>query len=138
MEITGQEKGLPVIRQKPGPSNALGKVKFLFPNRFNIYFHDTPARDLFEKHERAFSHGCIRLQKPLELAELLLENLPQWDEKTIRKAMNNDKEKWVTLEKAVPVYITYFTSWVDDDGVLHFAKDIYGHDKEMALHLFNE
>jgi murein L,D-transpeptidase YcbB/YkuD len=138
MEITGHTNGLPVIRQKPGNANALGKVKFLFPNRFNIYFHDTPARDLFERHERAFSHGCIRLQKPFELAKLLLTPSSQWNDKTIREAMNRRTEKWVTLQKSIPVYIVYFTSWVDENGVLHFAKDIYGHDKEMAGHLFKE
>lgn len=138
MEITGYSRGLPVIRQKPGTGNALGKVKFLFPNRYNIYLHDTPQRDLFEKDRRAFSHGCIRLQQPFELASLLLDGVPGWNDKKIRNAMNGSKEEWVTLERPVPIYIVYLTSWVDDDGLVHFAKDIYGHDEEMAGHLFTE
>ncbi|HVV06789.1 MAG TPA: L,D-transpeptidase family protein [Puia sp.] len=136
MEITGHSNGLPLIRQKPGSDNALGKVKFLFPNRFNIYFHDTPARHLFDKHQRAFSHGCIRLQNPFGLAKLLLTGVPGWNDKEILQAMNRSRETWVTLEKPVPVYIVYFTSWVDKEGLLHFAKDIYGHDRVMATHLF--
>jgi murein L,D-transpeptidase YcbB/YkuD len=138
MEITGYNNGLPVVRQRPGDGNALGKVKFIFPNRFNIYFHDTPARDLFERQERAFSHGCIRLQKPFELAKLLLSGSTQWNDNAIREAMKRRTEKWVTLPGSIPVYIVYFTSWVDDNGLLHFAKDIYGHDREMAGHLFKE
>jgi len=138
MEITGYAGGLPVIRQKPGSGNALGKVKFLFPNRFNIYLHDTPQRDLFEKDRRAFSHGCIRLQQPFELASLLLDGVPGWNDNKIRNAMNGSKEKWVTLERPVPIYIVYLTSWVDGDGLVHFAKDIYGHDAEMAGHLLTK
>lgn len=138
MEITGYAGGLPVIRQKPGSGNALGKVKFLFPNRFNIYLHDTPQRDLFEKDRRAFSHGCIRLQQPFELASFLLDGVPGWNDKKIRNAMNGSKEKWVTLERPVPIYIVYLTSWVDIDGLVHFAKDIYGHDAEMAGHLLTK
>ncbi|MBS1664641.1 MAG: L,D-transpeptidase family protein [Bacteroidetes bacterium] len=136
MEITGYSAGLPVIRQKPGPGNALGKVKFLFPNRYNIYLHDTPQRDLFEKDRRAFSHGCIRIQHPFGLASLLLSNNPKWNGKKIREAMNGSAEKWVTLQPAIPIYIVYLTAWVDNEGLLHFAKDIYGHDSEMASHLF--
>ena len=138
MEITGRSGSLPIVRQRPGNANALGKVKFLFPNSYNIYFHDTPQKDLFDKQHRAFSHGCIRLQHPVALAKLLLAGDPKWTDKKINQAMHRSIEKWVTLERPIPVYIVYFTSWVDDDGSLHFAKDIYGHDRILADHLFKE
>lgn len=131
-EQTGTENGLPVIRQKPGSKNALGKVKFLFPNSHNIYFHDTPAKSLFEMRKRAFSHGCIRLSEPKKLAEYLLRNDPAWTSARIDKAMNAGKESWVKLNEPVAVAITYFTAWVDKQGVLNFREDIYGHDKQMA------
>ena len=136
MEITGYSGGLPVVRQKPGGANALGKVKFIFPNSYNIYFHDTPSKSLFNREKRAFSHGCIRLQQPFDLAAYLLRNQPEWTKEKIEAAMNSSNEKWVTLGKNVPVFITYFTSWVDANGLLHFREDIYGHDKKLADHLF--
>lgn len=137
MEQTGYSNGLPVIRQRPGGSNALGKVKFIFPNRYSIYFHDTPAKSLFERGSRAFSHGCIRLKEPFRLAEYLLRNEPSWTDAKIREAMNSGNEKWVKLDKKVPVVISYFTAWVDDDGV-QFRNDIYGHDDKMAKQLFKD
>jgi murein L,D-transpeptidase YcbB/YkuD len=136
MEVTGYSGGLPNVRQLPGGANALGHVKFLFPNSYNIYFHYTPSKSLFDKKRRAFSHGCVRLEKPIELAALLLRDKPEWTGEKIREAMGRSTEKWVTLDKPIPVFITYFTSWVDDEGLLHFAEDIYGHDKSMATHLF--
>jgi murein L,D-transpeptidase YcbB/YkuD len=136
MEITGYSDGIPVIRQKPGRGNALGRVKFIFPNSYNIYFHDTPAKSLFESQSRAFSHGCIRLQKPSELAEFLLRDDPAWTKKRIDDAMSRKSELWVTLREPIPVYIAYFTSWVDETGNLNFRDDIYGHDSRMAQHLF--
>jgi len=136
MEQTGYSNGLPVIRQKPGPNNALGRVKFLFPNRYSIYLHDTPAKTLFKRTKRTFSHGCIRVEKPLELAAFLLQESPQWDRQKISTAMQSTREKWVNLDKPVPVYITYFTSWVDKNGKLNFREDIYGHDDRLAKRLF--
>lgn len=136
MEQTGVSNGLPVIRQKPGGANALGRVKFIFPNSYNIYFHDTPAQSLFSNESRAFSHGCIRLSEPKKLAEYLLADKPEWTDQEVTAAMNASKEKWVTLDKAVPVVISYFTAWVDSDGLLHFREDIYGHDRKLAAHLF--
>ena len=85
MEITGDEDGVPVIRQKPGAENALGKVKFLFPNSFNIYFHDTPAKSLFEKDKRAYSHGCIRLKEPEKMANYVLRINPNGHPKKLKK-----------------------------------------------------
>ena len=124
------------VRQKPGPSNSLGLVKFLFPNSYNIYLHDTPSKSLFNESKRAFSHGCIRLAEPKRLAEYLLRNDPDWNGSSITKAMNSGKEKYVTLKQTIPVFIGYFTAWVDRDGKLNFRDDIYGHDKEVAEHLF--
>ena len=136
MEITGYSGGLPVVRQKPGGSKSLGRIKFLFPNNYNIYFHDTPAKDLFDRDKRAFSHGCIRLADAKKMATYLLRNDTAWTPEKIDAAMSLEKEKWVPLKNPVPVFISYFTAWVDDGGVLNFRDDIYGHDKKMAEHLF--
>lgn len=136
MEITGERNGLPVIRQLPGKKNALGKVKFLFPNSFNIYFHDTPAKGLFNRDNRAYSHGCIRLSDPVKMASWLLEDNTKWTAEKIDSAMNLAKEKYVKLENAVPVMITYYTAWVDKNGALQFRKDIYGHDSKLAAKMF--
>lgn len=136
MEITGRVNGLPVVRQKPGTGNSLGLVKFLFPNQYNIYLHDTPAKSLFEKKNRAFSHGCIRLSKPADLAWFLLKDDKNWSYEKIYREMHRLTEKWVTLPETVPVLITYLTAWVDKNGVLNFRDDIYGHDKRMKAQMF--
>ena len=137
MEITGHdEDGLPEIRQKPGGKNALGKVKFLFPNSFNIYFHDTPAKDLFNRSKRAFSHGCIRLSDPERMANYLLRNDPDWPPEKIDQAMNSGKEKFVKLKDPIPVFVTYYTAWVDEYGQMNFREDIYGHDAKLAQKMF--
>ena len=130
-EVTGYEDGLPVIRQKPGPTNSLGQVKFVFPNDHKIYFHDTPAKGLFQYSKRTFSHGCIRLSEPLTLAKYLLKNVPEWPTDKIWDAMIAGKEQWVKLPKPVEVSITYYTAWVDDTGLLHFRQDVYGLDKKL-------
>jgi murein L,D-transpeptidase YcbB/YkuD len=124
------------VRQLPGPSNSLGLVKFLFPNSYNIYLHDTPAKSLFKENKRAFSHGCIRLGEPKRLAQYLLRNDAAWDSVKISNAMHAGKEKYVTLKETVPVLIGYFTAWVDREGKLNFREDIYGHDKKMRERLF--
>lgn len=131
-EITGYENGLPVIRQRPGPGNSLGEVKFVFPNNYGIYFHDTPAKSLFQYPKRTFSHGCIRLSEPAKLAEYLLRNSPEWTMDKIKKAMHSGKEQWVKLTIPVAVSITYHTAWVNDDGTLQLRQDIYGLDKKEA------
>ncbi len=136
MESTGTSGGLPVIRQKPGGRNSLGLVKFLFPNNYNIYFHDTPSKSLFDREKRAFSHGCIRLADAEKMANYLLKDYPEWTPEKIKEAMHQSKEKWVTLKQPIPVYISYFTTWVDEDGILNFRDDIYGHDAKMAKQLF--
>jgi murein L,D-transpeptidase YcbB/YkuD len=136
MEITGEEDGLPVIRQRPGEKNALGRVKFLFPNSFNIYLHDTPAKSLFEKDKRAYSHGCIRLKEPEKLANYVLRNQPEWTPEKIEEAMNAGEQKFVKVKNPIPVLITYYTAWVDDNGQLNFREDIYGHDANLARKMF--
>jgi murein L,D-transpeptidase YcbB/YkuD len=136
MEVVKEEGGLPVIRQLPGEKNSLGKVKFLFPNSFNIYFHDTPAKSLFNKDMRAYSHGCIRLSEPERLAEYLLQDKPEWSGAAIADAMNSGTEQFVKLKKAIPVFITYYTAWVDDNGKVNFRDDIYGHDEAIAQKMF--
>lgn len=137
MEQTGISNGLPLVRQKPGDNNSLGRVKFLFPNSYDIYFHDTPSKSLFAQEKRAFSHGCIRLSQPTKLAEYLLSDKKQWTKENIAKAMKGTKEVWVSLDKPVPVFITYFTAWVDENGLLNFRDDVYGHDEKMAAQLFD-
>ena len=118
-----------VFRQKPGDGNALGHVKFLFPNQYNVYLHDTPADSLFAKPGRAFSHGCIRVEEPETLAKYVLKDYPEWDDEKIFAAMRAGVEKHVKLKQTIPVHITYFTAWVDDKGGLHFQPDIYGYDR---------
>jgi L,D-transpeptidase YcbB len=136
MEQVGMNGDLPDIRQRPGGANALGKVKFLFPNSFNIYFHDTPSKSLFEKDQRAFSHGCIRLEEPEKMANYLLNDQPEWTPERINEAMNSGSEKFVKVKKPVPVVITYYTSWVDEYGRLNFRNDIYSHDKKLEEKMF--
>jgi len=116
------------FRQRPGAGNALGHVKFLFPNSHNVYLHDTPADNLFGKPTRAFSHGCVRVEEPEQLAKYVLREYPEWDEASIGSAMHAGVEKHVKLKEKVPVHIVYFTAWVDENGGLHFQPDIYGYD----------
>ncbi|HJU45222.1 MAG TPA: L,D-transpeptidase family protein [Chitinophagaceae bacterium] len=124
------------VRQKPGPNNSLGLVKFLFPNSYNIYLHDTPAKSLFNETKRAFSHGCIRLADARKLAEYILRNDSAWTKERITKAMHSRKEQFVRLSQTIPVFIGYFTVWVDRDGKLNFRDDVYGHDRKMSELLF--
>ncbi len=137
MERVGGSDKLPLVRQKPGPQNALGRVKFLFPNSYDIYFHDTPSKGGFARESRAFSHGCIRLSRPQDLAIYLLRNDSVWTEDKIKKAMSGTKEITVNLplEERRPVMIGYFTAWVDK-GQLNFRDDVYGNDAKLAVELF--
>ena len=116
------------FRQRPGAQNALGGVKFIFPNQFDVYLHDTPADALFARVERDYSHGCVRLEKPLEMAEWVLQDRPEWTAEKIQAAMRAGREQHVALKRHIPVYIVYETVWVDDDGTVEFRDDIYGHD----------
>jgi murein L,D-transpeptidase YcbB/YkuD len=104
-------------------------VKFIFPNEHDVYLHDTPADNLFDRHTRNFSHGCIRVEKPQELAEYVLRDQSEWTRQRIQAAMRAGEEKHVSLQEPLPVHILYFTAWVDEAGGLHLEKDIYGYDK---------
>jgi len=119
------------LRQEPGPTNALGRVKFMFPNRFGVYIHDTPSGELFSKTLRTFSSGCIRIEKPIDLAELLLKDDPQWTREVIVAAVDRNGEQTVRLPKPVPVHLQYWTVFVGEDGEIQFPNDIYGRDKRV-------
>jgi len=119
------------FRQRPGEKNALGHVKFLFPNQFDVYLHDTPADSLFARTDRSFSHGCVRVEKPEELAQYVLRAQSEWTPERIQAAMHSGTEKWVTLKEPLPVYILYMTASVDPDGTVQFREDIYGHDEKQ-------
>ena len=120
------------LRQAPGPENALGLVKFIFPNHFNVYLHDTPGDRLFFRANRALSHGCIRVEKPIALAEYVLHEQPQWNEERIVAAMNAKTEETATLKRKLPVHIGYWTAWVEPDGSVSYTQDPYGIDRAHA------
>ena len=116
--------------QTPGPLNALGQIKFMFPNKYDVYLHDTSSRELFSKSERAFSSGCIRVSEPLVLAETLLRE-QKWDMDRLLTTIATGKTETVHLLNPVPIHIEYWTAWVERDGSLHFRKDIYERDKPL-------
>lgn len=120
------------LRQKPGARNALGAMKFMFPNRHAIYMHDTPNKKLFKRSRRAFSSGCIRVQRAEDLAVFLLEDMG-YSRDRVKKESRRGKEKWVSLEqsKRYPVFLNYYTAWVDNSGQVRYSSDIYGHDKPL-------
>jgi murein L,D-transpeptidase YcbB/YkuD len=117
------------FRQKPGAGNSLGLVKFMLPNSFDVYLHDTPADSLFKLAERDFSHGCVRLERPLDLAKYVLKDQPQWTEKKINDAMHGGDETTVHLTEPLPVHIVYLTARPRPDGSVEFLKDIYNLDE---------
>ncbi|ULQ53338.1 L,D-transpeptidase family protein [Flavihumibacter fluvii] len=125
------------VRQTPGPHNSLGRVKFIFPNANNIYLHDTPSKSLFDKDARAFSHGCVRVSKPRDLALRILRNDPNWPPEKIDAAMAGTTEKTATLKKKIPVVIAYFTAFVESDGDVNFRDDVYQRDARL-LKLISE
>jgi murein L,D-transpeptidase YcbB/YkuD len=121
-----------LFRQRPGPQNALGHVKFLFPNPFHVYLHDTPADALFARSGRALSHGCVRLEQPEALARYVLRDAREWDDERIRAAMDAGVEKPVALKDKLPVHIVYFTAWPTDEGGFDTWADVYGHDGRQS------
>ncbi len=128
----GLFKDMYMVREKPGASNSLGLVKFMLPNKLNIYLHSTPALQYFQRTRRDFSHGCIRLQDPEKLAQWVLRDLPGWTPETIHDAMESGPDnRAIVLKHPIPVRIIYETARVDEDGTVHFFSDIYGYDKEM-------
>jgi L,D-transpeptidase YcbB len=125
------------LRQRPGPDNPLGQVKFMFPNEHDIYLHDTPADHLFAEAERDLSHGCIRLERPMDLAHYLLKG-SDWTPEKLQEALASGEQKSIELPKPLPVHLLYFTAWVDKDGTVQFRRDVYGHDAKLAKALAEE
>lgn len=121
-------KQLPIrFRQEPGPHNALGRIKFMLPNKFKVYLHDTTARIFFDSRERTFSHGCVRVEKPVKLADYVLGN--KWSEQDIQRAIKSGKNRYIKLPQKIPVHIFYHTVWVDETGGINFRKDVYHNDR---------
>ena len=130
------QAGKYMVRQKPGPTNALGLIKLMFPNEYNVYLHSTPAPELFSRSRRDFSHGCIRVEKPAELGAWALRNNPGWTLDRVKQAMQSGPDNQsVTLVKKVPVFIVYGTAVAYENGEIHFYDDIYGHDAKLAAAL---
>jgi len=119
------------LRQEPGPMNALGRVKFMFPNKFNVYLHDTPAQELFAKPERTFSSGCIRIEKPIELAEYLLQSDAKWTREKILAVADKRIEQTVRLPEPMPIHLLYWTAWADEDRTVQFRADVYARDGKL-------
>jgi len=126
------------LRQNPGPKNALGQVKFMFPNRFNVYLHDTPNRKLFDKTFRSFSSGCVRVHRPIDLAETLLKQKHGWDRARIDAVLTSGKRTVVTLGKPLPIHIIYSTAWLAEDGTIRFYVDFYQRDNKLYQALFGK
>jgi L,D-transpeptidase YcbB len=120
------------FRQRPGASNSLGLVKFVFPNQFNVYLHDTPADGLFGRARRSFSHGCVRLSEPEKLAQYVLGDQPAWTPERIDEAMHSGQERTVKLARPIRVYLGYWTARVSADGLLQFSDDVYGIDARQT------
>jgi murein L,D-transpeptidase YcbB/YkuD len=119
------------LRQDPAAHNALGRIKFIFPNDLAIYIHDTPSKNLFQEHARNFSSGCVRVEEPLALASYLLER-QGWDQERLQDTVASEQRRVVKLKEAVPVHLVYFTAWVSENGDVHFRKDIYGRDRRLT------
>jgi murein L,D-transpeptidase YcbB/YkuD len=126
------------IYQPPGPSNVLGRVKFMFPNKYDVYMHDTPMRFAFDQPDRAESHGCVRVEKPDQLALLILKRDQGWSQAKVASAINNGPDQHVALKQKIPVHFTYFTLRVNEDGSISTFADLYGHDARMAAALYGE
>ena len=135
--LTRVANGTLRLRQRPGPANALGAVKFVFPNRYNVFLHGTPAQELFAQTRRDFSHGCIRIEQPADLAALVLRDQAPWTEAAIDSAMAGDRTVHVPIAHPLSVFVLYTTVAVDDAGQVHFYPDIYRRDRalERALGL---
>jgi murein L,D-transpeptidase YcbB/YkuD len=119
------------FRQEPGPLNPLGRIKFMLPNQFDVYLHDTPSKRLFSKNVRTFSHGCTRIEKPIELAEYVLRDAPGWTRGKLLDAIEKGTEQKVPIPRPLNVYFLYLTAWVDQDGTIQFRNDIYGRDNRL-------
>ena len=120
------------FRQEPGRLNALGRIKFMFPNQYDVYLHDTPSRSLFERAQRDFSHGCIRVEKPMDLATYLMRKNSKWGREAIETALDEGTERTIYLPKPMPIHLLYWTAWADGDGTIQFRTDINALDKSLA------
>jgi murein L,D-transpeptidase YcbB/YkuD len=123
------------IHQEPGPTNALGRVKFMFPNQYSVYIHDTPDQNLFGRTDRSFSSGCIRVNNPLDLAACIMKDSTAWTPEQIKNVIDQGEERTVNLAKSIPVHIVYLTAWASDDGLVYFRKDIYDRDQPLLAAL---
>ncbi|HSA60216.1 MAG TPA: L,D-transpeptidase family protein [bacterium] len=133
-KVSARNPGYRIV-QREGAGNSLGRVKFMFPNPYAVYLHDTPQKGFFKRQMRALSHGCVRVEKPMELAEYLLKDDPEWPREKIEKAIASRRNRDVPLPKPVDVHIIYITTWVDDQGRVNFRDDVYGKDAELASEL---
>ena len=131
---TVERNGETFVRQPPGDSNALGRIKFMFPNRFSVYLHDTNSRGLFARDERALSHGCVRVDQPFKLAEVILGRDRGWSEARIARMVGGD-ERTIMLPTPMPVHVNYFTAFVDDGGELRLRDDVYGYSAKVRAAL---
>ncbi|HSL71720.1 MAG TPA: L,D-transpeptidase family protein [Longimicrobiales bacterium] len=120
-----------LFQQEPGPRNPLGRIKLMFPNQYDVYLHDTPAPELFEREQRTFSHGCIRVRDPLRLAELVLNDSTRWNRSTLQSAIDTGERRTITLESPIPVLVLYWTASADLHGELHFYRDLYQRDPAL-------
>jgi len=120
------------VRQRPGPQNSLGRYKFIFPNEFDVYLHDTPDGHLFARTERAFSSGCVRIERPRDFARMLLRLQSSQDPDTLDEILAAGAEQWMALDRPLPVFLLYFTAWAQEDGTVRFHHDVYGHDEAMG------
>jgi murein L,D-transpeptidase YcbB/YkuD len=116
------------LRQDAGPRNALGRVKFMFPNKFAVYLHDTPSRTMFQRSQRDFSSGCIRIEEPIDLALYVLRGDPDWTSEEVLSAIESRKNRIVWLPEPIPVHVLYWTAWVEGEGTVHFRNDVYDRD----------
>jgi L,D-transpeptidase YcbB len=119
------------VRQRPGPQNSLGRYKFIFPNEFDVYLHDTPEGHLFSRAERAFSSGCVRIERPRDFARLLLRLQSDHDPDSLDAILATGSERWIKLDRPLPVYLLYFTSWAHEDGSVRFHHDVYGRSEAL-------
>lgn len=132
-KVTKKEMNQYRVRQDPGPKNSLGTLKIIFPNKYDVYLHDTPAQSLFKRENRAFSHGCIRMDRPVEMASWVLGGEEKgWGVKRINEIIKSKKRQVAVLEKPLPVHILYRTTYVDENNKIHFFEDVYGRDKILA------
>jgi murein L,D-transpeptidase YcbB/YkuD len=131
------EKNCPyMVRQLPGKDNPLGVVKFLFPNTYNIYLHDSPAKQYFDRQNRTFSHGCIRVGEPLALMQWVLQDEKQITPDRIQSIFETGKETYLNLKQGIPVTIAYYTAWIDENGYINYTDDVYKLDEAMKNILF--